>query len=573
MKTTSIFLKKTTLFLFAAFLSFGSIAQPESAIMDIESTTHGVLIPRMTSAQRVAINGSNPATGLLVFDTNTASFWFYNGTQWENLSAGAGDADADPTNEIQSLSLTDNELSISGANSVLIPLGPIEDTGDNPTAFPIADNPIDDAISTITLASSDLINPATEIQVCLDLDYAWLAEIDVILIAPDGITQILLINNNGPSGQNSYTSTCFSTAASIPIADGTTPFTGTFIPAEPFSTFIGQNAGGTWTLRATDTNPGNGDTGSLNSWDINIKNNNYSTGISDEDGDTKVEMEQNPDEDKIRFTTAGVETMRLETNANGDPVLHLVNPLHRNTMIGLDVGPNVTSFGPEGVDNTFLGFMSGNQTTSGRSNTLIGSSAGTLITTGIQNTLIGTFAGQNNNGEGNTFIGHATGLSNQTGSRNVFIGYKAGNQETGSHRLYIANDNNDSSNALIYGEFDNDNLSLNADVSVRDKLNLSTDGVEFSNNEIINKGTILKYYINTSGTFPTNGASNIGTLLGEIKLLPYLNFSGGWLPCEGQELSINNFQALFSLIGNQYGGNGSSTFKLPDMRNAVPIHN
>ena len=55
-----------------------------SAALHIESTNQGVLVPRLTSGQREGI--SNTATGLLVFDTDTGSFWFYNGTAWVNLS-------------------------------------------------------------------------------------------------------------------------------------------------------------------------------------------------------------------------------------------------------------------------------------------------------------------------------------------------------------------------------------------------------------------------------------------------------------------------------------------------------
>ena len=55
-----------------------------SAIVEIQSTTEGVLIPRMTSVQRSAI--SSPAKGLLVFDNNTNTFWFHNGTVWTELS-------------------------------------------------------------------------------------------------------------------------------------------------------------------------------------------------------------------------------------------------------------------------------------------------------------------------------------------------------------------------------------------------------------------------------------------------------------------------------------------------------
>ncbi len=61
----------------------GSGATPHSsAILDVQSTAKGVLIPSMTSAQRTAI--SNPANGLLVFDNTTGGFWFYSGG-WTEL--------------------------------------------------------------------------------------------------------------------------------------------------------------------------------------------------------------------------------------------------------------------------------------------------------------------------------------------------------------------------------------------------------------------------------------------------------------------------------------------------------
>jgi microcystin-dependent protein len=60
-------------------------------------------------------------------------------------------------------------------------------------------------------------------------------------------------------------------------------------------------------------------------------------------------------------------------------------------------------------------------------------------------------------------------------------------------------------------------------------------------------------------------------LLGEIILVPY-NFSPvGWAECNGQLLSISQNTALFSLLGTTYGGNGVSTFALPDLRDRVPV--
>jgi hypothetical protein len=57
-----------------------------SAMLDITSTTSGLLIPRMTTAQRTAI--ATPATGLTVFDLTTNSFWYYNGTAWVQILSG-----------------------------------------------------------------------------------------------------------------------------------------------------------------------------------------------------------------------------------------------------------------------------------------------------------------------------------------------------------------------------------------------------------------------------------------------------------------------------------------------------
>lgn len=51
------------------------------------------------------------------------------------------------------------------------------------------------------------------------------------------------------------------------------------------------------------------------------------------------------------------------------------------------------------------------------------------------------------------------------------------------------------------------------------------------------------------------------------------NFSiRGWALCDGQLLSLNQNQALFSLLGTTYGGDGRTTFGLPDMRGRVPLH-
>ena len=60
--------------------------------------------------------------------------------------------------------------------------------------------------------------------------------------------------------------------------------------------------------------------------------------------------------------------------------------------------------------------------------------------------------------------------------------------------------------------------------------------------------------------------------LGEIKIISWNFAPKGWALCNGQQLPINQNQALFSLLGTMYGGNGQTTFALPDFRGKVPMH-
>src|SRR2546430_3807864 len=60
--------------------------------------------------------------------------------------------------------------------------------------------------------------------------------------------------------------------------------------------------------------------------------------------------------------------------------------------------------------------------------------------------------------------------------------------------------------------------------------------------------------------------------LGEIKIISWNFPPKGWTFCNGQLLPINQNQALFSLLGTTYGGDGRTTFGLPNLQSRVPIH-
>jgi len=60
--------------------------------------------------------------------------------------------------------------------------------------------------------------------------------------------------------------------------------------------------------------------------------------------------------------------------------------------------------------------------------------------------------------------------------------------------------------------------------------------------------------------------------IGEVKMISFNFPPKGWAFCNGQLLSIAQNQALFSILGTTYGGNGQTTFALPNLQGSVPIH-
>ena len=60
--------------------------------------------------------------------------------------------------------------------------------------------------------------------------------------------------------------------------------------------------------------------------------------------------------------------------------------------------------------------------------------------------------------------------------------------------------------------------------------------------------------------------------VGEIRLFAGNFAPAGWMTCQGQLLPISENETLFNLIGTTYGGDGQTTFALPDLQGRVPMH-
>ncbi|MFK7750853.1 MAG: phage tail protein [Kordia sp.] len=88
----------------------------------------------------------------------------------------------------------------------------------------------------------------------------------------------------------------------------------------------------------------------------------------------------------------------------------------------------------------------------------------------------------------------------------------------------------------------------------------------------------LKTYFET-GDRPTESqfANLIDSLampmIGEIKTVSFTAIPTGWAKCDGQLLNISDYEVLFNLIGTTYGGNGTTTFALPNLQDRTMIHN
>ncbi len=160
---------------------------------------------------------------------------------------------------------------------------------------------------------------------------------------------------------------------------------------------------------------------------------------------------------------------------------------YNNVYLGVGAGANHTKdevpltgyqegHNKEAICNTFLGFYSGHDNTTGNYNTCLGAFSGRDNTAGWRNTFIGGNAGTVNSGICNTFLGAETGWCNAAGDSNVFIGHQAGYYASGSHKLYIAHGRNDS-DVLIYGDFSTGRIGLGT-INPSCKLDVRGDRIQ-----------------------------------------------------------------------------------------------
>ena len=135
------------------------------------------------------------------------------------------------------------------------------DSTDTPVTIP--DNNPTGAGSTVPAASPyDVV----DVNVLINITHTYTGDLDISLVGPNG-TSIDLSSDNGSSGNN-FTDTIFDDEAGSSVTSGSAPFTGSFQPEQPLSTFDGLPASGDWILKVVDD--AGSDLGTIDSWQLQL---------------------------------------------------------------------------------------------------------------------------------------------------------------------------------------------------------------------------------------------------------------------------------------------------------------
>lgn len=356
-------------------VGIGTIEPDASAMLDVASSEKGMLIPRMSSVQRTAI--AAPANGLLVYDIDTGSFWFYQGSGWKNLSA-----------------LPDRITDADGNTRVMVEKNPNEDmirfdlAGEEKMVFRQNSN---------GHPRMEMYSPGDNIFIGEVAGASTSSGTGNVAVGSIALTNNLSGFNNVSVGSNSMvfnTTGSFNTAmGALSLSNNVSNNMNTAVGT--YAMFYAHNG-----LSSTNT---------------------YNTAV-------------------------GFEAMRGSLNPGANTGIY-------NTAVGGQSMTNITT----GSSNVAMGFFALRNTTSGANNTAIGNLSLQNNTTGNFNTSVGSSNLRSNlTGSLNTALGFNALIDNSSGNANTAIGYNAmTNNTTGTSNTALgfgANvGSNNLSNAIAIG--------------------------------------------------------------------------------------------------------------------------
>lgn len=492
-----------------------------SAMLDVKSLTKGMLVPRMTSVERTNI--VSPASGLLVFDTNQNSFYYYTGSVWTNLSAGqlwtknGSNVYLSNTDDNVGIGITNpnNKLLVKADASTGVDesiFAVLNNNGD--TVFAVYQEGVriwvDDNGGTKANGSRGgfAVGGFSPSKAGVTNEY--------LRVTPDSV-RVYINDDYVPAKANGsrggFAVGGFSPAKGAPTDnylfvqdDSTRVYVADSM--EGFGVENIESAANQRIMKLSTENYFIGHEAGLNSTTSAVYNSyiGYQSGMKNTVGSNNVFLGYKSG----NSNTSGHSNVFIGENAGAS---NTTGP--SGVFIGKSAGMSHTT----GYENVFIGEWCGQNTTTGHSNLFMGRLTGSSNTTGSDNVYLGKYAGFfNAAGSENVFVGNDAGMQND-GVGNVFLGFQVGNTMSGSNKLLIDNSDADADNSLIYGEFDNDLLKLNSTVNVRDMF-----VIQESINLLIDGGTIIadKSYIKVEGQVspiildplvPISPGSYIGQLL------------------------------------------------------------
>ncbi len=424
-----------------------------SAALDITATDMGLLIPRMTTSER--INISSPANGLMVFDTDTRSFWFYDGnaTTWKNFSSAGSnysiyDSDGDTFISVEENPDDDTpRIYIAGTEKFRFGTMGIEvlNTGNSVYIGEGAGN-------------NDNLNEHGNVGIGTAVLENSTNRNALVAVGDSALF------NNGIGSSNNYHGTKNSAIGSKSLFSNTTGYRNTAVGY--YSMYLnteGQRnfAGGASALYSNQTGNNNTATGNNAAYSNTSGKRNTATGSQALYSSTTGNNN----------TVNGYKALYSNTSGYSNVAIG-INSLHNNTdrsnliAIGdsalFNNGTGTTS-PDEAIENTAVGSKSLFSNTTGYGNTATGYQALYSNTSGSENSAFGYMALYLNNNTGyNTAIGSLALMGNTSGSQNFAGGYKSlvgnisgtYNTAVGSNSLKI-NSSGDQNTAIGYKSLEN----------------------------------------------------------------------------------------------------------------------
>jgi len=441
--------------------STGIVADP-SAVLEVKSTSKGLLIPRLTTSQRNLLS-SSAKEGLLIYDSDLGSFFLYGKTSlgtlgWNDLSTPSGIWETNLNNVYLSSPYTNVGIGTSSPNKKLV----IKAQNDNDTLFEILDKdnkPLMIITPTLTkfyfnqnakgiaggfavgrYATAKSVNDSALFLVTPDSTRVYTSGI-ASTVEAGGFAVGRYATAKGGNAKKYFFTGIDSTrvytdgsgkkgiAGGFAVGRYATAKTGagTYMSLVPDNYFIGDRTGEANTTGLYNQFFGF-ESGVSNTYGNENIFSGYQSGYKNIGGSNNVFL--------------GYQTGYNNTSGNANTFVgyqcgYSNSTGSDNSFFGNSAGYSNST----GTGNTFIGTNTGLHNTSGSSNTFVGDNCGVENTTSINNTFIGTNSGLNNtSGSNNTFIGPKAGYTNSTGVDNTFIGLNAGAGNTvGKQNTFIGN--------------------------------------------------------------------------------------------------------------------------------------